>query len=87
MSRKQDDELKDAELIILQIEKEIANLVRQSSATAPDAVALDPVLFQRFTKFHLDRVKESLIALNHCILKAGKGELDQDALLALAQWT
>lgn len=87
MSRKQDNELRDAELTVLQIEKEIANLVRRLSAAPPDAVGPDMILLQRFTKFHLDRVKESLIALNHCILKAGRSELDQDALLALAQWT
>lgn len=87
MSRRKDLVLRDAELTVLQIEEDIVDLMSRFSPAPPDAVALDPVLFQRFTKFHLDRVKESLIALNHCILKARRGELDRDALLALAQWT
>lgn len=82
MSRRKDDGLRDAELAVLEIEEEIASLVRRLSAAPPDMI-----LLQRFTRFHLDRIKESLVALNQCALKARKGEFDQNALFALAQWT
>lgn len=87
MSRSKDFRLRDGELVVLQMEKEIASLERRLSTATPDAVVPDLVLLQRFTKFHLDRIRESLVALNQYILKAGRGELNQDALLALAQWT
>jgi|GEM_PF-3714922 len=87
MSRSKDFRLRDGELIVSQMEKEIASLERRLSAAPPDAVVPDLMLLQRFTKLHLDRIRESLVALNQCILKAGRGELNQDALLALAQWT
>ncbi len=87
MSRRKDNGLRDAELTVLQIEEEIADLMSRLSAALPDVVAPDLMLFQRFAKFHLDSIRESLLALNQCVLKAHRGELDRDALLALAQWT
>lgn len=34
----------------------------------------------------LDRIKENLVALDQCVLKARRGEFDQNALFALPQW-
>ncbi len=87
MSHAKDDRLRNAELAVMQIEEEIADLLQRFSTAPPDMVAPDLNLLRRFTKFHLDRIRESLVALNHSLHKARKGELDQDALLALAQWT
>ncbi len=60
-------------------------LMSQLSTAPPNAVAPDLMLFQRFAKFQLHRIRKGLLALNQCVLKARRGGLDQDALLALAQ--
>lgn len=64
ISSRKDNGLRDAELAVLEIEAEIATLVLRLSAAPPDAVAPDLMLFQRLTRFHLDTIRESLVALN-----------------------